>query len=128
MQTRRAYPASMLQHVTLEVAPEEIERSVELWDLLGFAEVEPPPDLAATFVWVEREGTQIHLERNRSPTAPPHGHAAVVVVDFEGTVERLRENGFEVHPGREHWGAARAKVLAPGGHQVELMAAPPAGA
>jgi hypothetical protein len=114
-----------LQHVTLEIAPEDIERSLELWALLGFRQVEPPPALAQTFVWVEREGTQIHLERNESPTVPPHGHAAVVVADFEQTVERLREADFDVTPGREHWGAARAKAAAPGGHQVELMAAPP---
>lgn len=115
----------MLHHVTLEVAPEDVERSLELWDLLGFEPVEPPPALAEAFLWVEREGTQIHLERNESPTVPPHGHAAVVVADFGRAVERLREHGFEVKPGREHWGAPRAKVVAPGGHQVELMAAPP---
>ena len=121
----RAYPGAVLQHVTLEVLPGDVERSVELWTLLGFAQVEPPAALAETFVWVEREGTQIHLERNESPTVPPHGHAAVVVPDFAGTVERLRAKGFEVTPGREHWGAPRAKTVAPGGHIVELMAAPP---
>lgn len=115
----------MLQHVTLEVAPADVERSVELWELLGFARVEPPPALADAFVWLEREGTQIHLERNESPTVPPHGHAAVVVAEFEPTVERLRAAGFEVAPGREHWGAPRAKALAPGGHLIELMAAAP---
>jgi catechol 2,3-dioxygenase-like lactoylglutathione lyase family enzyme len=115
----------VLQHVTLEVLPSDIERSVEFWALLGFAEVTPPPQLAATFTWLESRGTQIHLERTESPTVPPHGHAAVVVADFAGTVERLREHGFEVRLGREHWGAPRAKVLAPGGHRVELMAAAP---
>jgi hypothetical protein len=115
----------MLHHVTLEVAPEDIERSLELWALLGFEQVDPPAALAETFVWVEREGTQIHLERNESPTIPPHGHAAVVVADFDGTADRLRAAGFEVQPGRKHWGEARAKVLAPGSHQVEFMAAPP---
>jgi len=115
----------MLQHVTLEVAPADIERSVELWQLLGFERVEPPAALAETFVWLERNGTQIHLERNGSPTVPEHGHAAVVAEDFEAAVERLRDRGFEVTPGREHWGAARAKTTAPGGHRVELMARPP---
>jgi len=115
----------MLHHLTLEVSPGAIERSVQFWELLGFERVEPPAALAETFVWLEREGTQIHLERNESPTVPPHGHAAVVVPDFERTVERLRERGFEVHPGREHWDAPRAKAIAPGGHTVELMAAPP---
>ena len=111
--------------MTLEVSPADIERSVELWELLGFRRVEAPAGLAETFIWVEREGTQIHLERNRSPTVPPHGHAAVVVADFDRAVERVRAAGFEVTPGREHWGAPRAKALAPGGHTVELMAAPP---
>lgn len=115
----------MLQHVTLEVAPADVGRSIELWALLGFAQVEPPPALAETFTWLERGGTQIHLERSESPTVPPHGHAAVVVTDFEWTVEQLRNHGFEVTPGREHWGAPRAKAVAPGGHHVELMAAPP---
>jgi catechol 2,3-dioxygenase-like lactoylglutathione lyase family enzyme len=115
----------MLKHVTLEVAPKDIERSIEFWTLLGFQQVEPPTRLADTFTWFEREGTQIHLERTESPTVPPHGHAAVVVRDFEPTVERLKEHGFKVTPGREHWGAPRAKAVAPGGHQVELMAAPP---
>lgn len=115
----------MLQHVTLEVAPEDIERSIEFWTLLGFRQVEPPPALADTFTWLERKGTQIHLERNEAPTVPLHGHAAVVVADFDGTVKRLREHGFEVTPGREHWGAPRAKALAPGSHRVEFMAAPP---
>jgi hypothetical protein len=115
----------VLQHVTLEVSPGDIERSVEFWDLLGFRQVEPPTALAQTFTWVEREGTQIHLERNESPTVPPRGHTAVVVADFEPTIERLRQHGFEVTPGREHWGAPRAKSIAPGGHIVEFMAAPP---
>ncbi len=116
----------MLQHVTLEVAPEEIEGSIAFWRLLGFRQVEPPAALAETFVWMERNGTQIHLERNGAPTVPSHGHTAVVVEDFEQTVERLRDARFEVNPGREHWGAPRAKAVAPGGHVVELMAASPA--
>lgn len=115
----------MLQHVTLEVSPEDIGRSVEFWTLLGFVEVEPPSALAATFVWLESQGTQIHLERIESPTVPPHGHAAVVVPNFAQTVERLRECGFEVTAGHEHWDAPRAKAQAPGGHMVELMATPP---
>lgn len=115
----------MLHHVTLEVVREDIEGSVEFWTLLGFERVEPPAALAETFTWMERARTQIHLERNESPVVPPHGHAAVVVEDFDRAVEGLRRHGFEVKPGREHWGASRAKATAPGGHQVELMSFPP---
>ena len=60
-----------------------------------------------------------------SPTVPPRGHTAVVVADFESTFGALREHGFEAERRREHWGAPRALVIAPGGHRVELMAAPP---
>lgn len=111
--------------MTLEVSPRDVERSVAFWQLLGFERVEPPAALAETFTWMERAGTQIHLERNELPTVPPRGHAAVVVADFAPAVERLRGAGYAVQPGREHWGAARAKTVAPGGHLVELMAAPP---
>jgi len=114
----------MLHHVGIEVAPAEIERSVELWRLLGFAQVEPPASLSE-FTWLEREGTQVHLMPTESPTVPPRGHTAVVVADFDDTFAALAEHGFEVERRREHWGAPRAVVIAASGHRVELMAHPP---
>jgi catechol 2,3-dioxygenase-like lactoylglutathione lyase family enzyme len=117
----------MLQHVTLEVAPSAVEPAVEFWRLLGFAEVEAPADLAATFTWLEREGTQIHLMRADAPTVPLHGHVAVVVPDYPETIRRVEEAGFEVSPKRERWGSPRAEAISPGGHRVELMATPPTG-
>jgi glyoxalase/bleomycin resistance protein/dioxygenase superfamily protein len=115
----------MLHHVGIEVGPAEIERAAELFELLDFERVEPPPTLAE-FTWLEREGTQVHLMPTESPTVPLRGHLAVVVPDFEATVATLRGRGFEVEARREHWGAPRAHVIAPCGHRVELMAAPPA--
>ena len=56
---------------------------------------------------------------------PARGHTAVVAPDFDATVAALGEHGFEVERRREHWGVPRAVVIAPGGHRVELMAAPP---
>jgi catechol 2,3-dioxygenase-like lactoylglutathione lyase family enzyme len=116
----------MLHHVTLEISPEDLERSTEFWKLLGFAPVDPPADLAASFTWLEHGGTQVHLMRTRSPTVPPDGHTAVVVPDFAATVETLEARGFEVAPKRERWGSRRAEAVAPGGHRVELMERPPA--
>lgn len=114
----------MLHHVGIEIAPAEIERAAELFELLGFERVEPPPTLAE-FAWLERDGTQVHLMPEQRPTAPARGHLAVVAPDFEAAVARLREHGFEVEPRGEHWGAPRAHAIAPGGHRIELMAAPP---
>lgn len=115
----------MLHHVGIEIAPAEVERAAELFELLGFARVEPPPTLAE-FTWLQRGGTQVHLMPTPEPTAAPRGHLAVVAPDFEATVARLRERGFAVESRRAHWGAPRAVVTAPAGHRVELMAAPPA--
>jgi catechol 2,3-dioxygenase-like lactoylglutathione lyase family enzyme len=114
----------MLHHVGIEVAAAEIQRTVELWQLLGFELVEPPESLRE-FTWLERDGTQVHLMPTESPTVPRRGHTAIVVADFERTLAMLAEHGFEVERRREHWGARRALVIAPHGHRVELMAAPP---
>lgn len=114
----------MLHHAGIEIRPEEIGRAIELFELLGFEQVEPPPTLTE-FTWLEREGTQIHLMPEPAPTAPPRGHLALVVPEFGWTLERLREHGFELEQRRNHWGSPRFVVLAPGGHRVELMEFPP---
>jgi hypothetical protein len=115
----------MLHHVGIEIAPNDVDRAVEFFSLLGFEEVAPPPALAAGFTWLERDGTQIHLMHEEHPTVAERGHLAVVVPEFEATLARLHAQGFETRPGREHWGAARAHAIAPGDHHVELIAAPP---
>jgi catechol 2,3-dioxygenase-like lactoylglutathione lyase family enzyme len=117
----------VLHHVGIEVSPAEIERAAEFWRLLGFVPVAPPPSLAE-FTWLEKDGTQIHLMPAESPAVPSRGHTALVERDLDRTVARLRGHGFEVEARREHWGAARVLATAPGGHRVELMAAPPPGA
>jgi catechol 2,3-dioxygenase-like lactoylglutathione lyase family enzyme len=117
----------MLQHVGIELQPTDIDRAVEFFTLLGFEQVDPPPTLADGFTWLERDGTQVHLMHEERPTVPPRGHLAVVTPDFDATLARLREHGFEAEPRRPHWGSLRALAIAPGNHRVELMAAPPSG-
>ncbi len=114
----------MLHHVGIEVTPAAIERTVELFQLLGFELVEPPETLRE-FTWLERNGTQVHLMPNESPTVPSPGHTAVVVADFKRTFAALAQHDFKVERRREHWGAARALTYTPDGHRVELMAATP---
>jgi catechol 2,3-dioxygenase-like lactoylglutathione lyase family enzyme len=114
----------VLHHIGIEVAPADIEAAVGFFELIGFERVEPPSTLAE-FTWLEREGTQVHLMPTDDPIVPSPGHLAVVAPDFDTTVARLRGAGFKVEPKREHWGQPRALAIAPGGHRVELMAAPP---
>lgn len=116
----------MLHHVALEVRPEDAQADGRFWVAVGFEPVEPPGALGPGYDWFEREGTQIHLAHWPDPRIPARGHAAIVVDDFPGTLDRLREAGFAVSESRELWGEPRAKVTLPSGHTVELMAAPPA--
>jgi hypothetical protein len=115
----------VLQHVSLEVPPDEAERMIEFWRLVGFDEVEAPEALGDSIRWVERDGTQIHLILTEGHTVPVLGHAAVVASDHAEAKQRLRDAGFEVQDTRQLWGADRAFAIAPGGHRVELMQAPP---
>ena len=115
----------MLQHVTLELRREDWPSAKRFWETVGFHEVEPPGPLGELSAWVQRDGTQIHRPWQEDPVAPPSGHAAVVVDDWDGVVAQLRGEGYDVDERERHWGAARCFVRAPGGHRVELMAAPP---
>jgi hypothetical protein len=115
----------VLQHVSIEVPPSEAERTLEFWRLIGFDQVDVPELLGDRILWVERDGTQVHVILTEGHTAPLLGHAAVVVPDHAEAKQRLRDADFPVEEARELWGADRACAIAPGGHRVELMAAPP---
>ena len=115
----------MLQHVSLEIAPDLAEDAVAFWQLLGFERVDSPEDLGGYVTWLERSGTQIHLIHTEGGTVPVLGHAAVVVDDFEGAMKAVADAGHEVEETRRLWGARRAFAVGPGAHRVELMEFPP---
>jgi catechol 2,3-dioxygenase-like lactoylglutathione lyase family enzyme len=115
----------VLHHVSLEVAPDAVERTIELFELLGFGLVPAPEPIAPFVTWLEADGTQIHLIHTPEPTTPPLGHPAVVAAAFGSQVDALRGAGFEVEDADELWGERRAFAILPGGQRVELMAAPP---
>jgi len=115
----------MIQHVTLELRRDQGEDCVAFWELLGFRRVQPPESLADRATWLERGPTQVHLMWVDEPVVLPRGHVAVVLEDWERTLDALRAAGHEPEPRREHWGSPRAYVHDPAGHLVELMAFPP---
>src|SRR5436853_375156 len=103
----------MLQHVTIELAADQVEACVAFYALLGFERVEPPESLVGRATWVERDGTQVHLMPVGDPVVPPSGHHAVLVSDYESTFAALRDAGFDPEPRREHWGGSRSFVRNP---------------
>lgn len=115
----------MLHHVALEVSPEHLDGDSRFWTLAGFEQVEVPADLGEGYVWFEKGGTQIHLMSTGDAVVPATGHVAIVARDFEETIIRLNEGGFETEERRELWGKRRVKTVCPSGHRVELMAGAP---
>ncbi|MFL5821102.1 MAG: VOC family protein [Solirubrobacteraceae bacterium] len=115
----------MLHHVAIEVTREQAPGCRDFYRLLGFRPVEPPPTLRERALWLEREGTQVHLLFTQEPTPAPEGHLAVVVEDYDRVLESLCAGGHPPQPRAEHWGSPRALVRDPAGHRVELMAFPP---
>jgi catechol 2,3-dioxygenase-like lactoylglutathione lyase family enzyme len=115
----------MIQHVSLETRPGDVDAELAFWALLGFERVEPPGALLERAAWTQRAGTQVHLLFTDDPVVPPRGHVAVVPDDYAATTRRLEDAGFELDPRPRHWGAPRVVVHSPTGHRVELMAEPP---
>jgi hypothetical protein len=116
----------VLHHVSLEVTPDDVDRTIEFFGLLGFEKI-PAPDSIAPFVtWLESGTTQVHLIHTPEPTTPMLGHPAIVASDFDRAVEDLRAAGFAVEKADELWGERRSFAVMPSGGPVEVMAAPPA--
>lgn len=115
----------MIQHVTREILPSELDESASFYGLLGFERVPAPPGIEGRAVWLEGGGgTQIHLQftDESAQHRRPAGHVGIVVAGYSGTVERLESAGYAVEPRREHWGSPRSYVRDPAGYLVELMA------
>jgi catechol 2,3-dioxygenase-like lactoylglutathione lyase family enzyme len=115
----------VLHHVSLEVAPDDVEPTVEFFGMLGFNRITAPDSIAEYVTWLEAGTTQIHLIHTPEPTTPLLGHPAVVAPDFDGAVSALQGAGFTVEEASELWGERRSFAVMPSGQRVELMAAPP---
>ena len=115
----------MLHHISIEGQPDDAERFGELLTAIGFARVDAPEALGDAVLWFGRKGTQVHLIVTEAATAPLLGHAAFAVDDFDEAVAAVRSLGHEFEESRQLWGERRGFVLAPSGHRIELMAAPP---
>jgi catechol 2,3-dioxygenase-like lactoylglutathione lyase family enzyme len=124
---RAVASAAVIQHVSIESRRGDAPALLRFLRALGFHEIPVPPTLAERSTWVQAGATQVHLLWADEPVVPPQGHFAVVAEDYDDTLDALRAEGFEPEPRAEHWGAPRSFVRSPGGHRVEVMAAPPPG-
>jgi hypothetical protein len=115
-----------IQHVALETRRADVGPCIAFYGLLGFTEVPVPDERLKTEARFLQGGpTQIHLLFSDDPVVPRAGHHAIVLDDYAGTLERLRQAGFEPQDREQYWGSPRAKLTDPAGHLVELMEFPP---
>jgi len=115
----------VIQHVALELRPDDGEACVRFWSLLGFSPVAVPPSLGDRALWLQSGATQVHLLYADEPVIAAEGHVAVVAEHYHATLDALREAGLEPQPRTPHWGAERCFVRCPAGHRVEVMAFAP---
>jgi catechol 2,3-dioxygenase-like lactoylglutathione lyase family enzyme len=117
----------LIQHVSFEVKPDQLDACIEFYELLGFQRVTAPEKLAHYVAWLERDGDQFHLLQLPETSHMNAGHAAVPLGDdYEATQTRLRAAGHHVDDHEEYWGSPRSFVRDPAGNLVELMKfAPP---
>jgi catechol 2,3-dioxygenase-like lactoylglutathione lyase family enzyme len=118
----------MIQHVTRQIRPDQLDRCVSFYELLGYSPIAAPASVGARAVWLAhaRGGPDLHLLVD-DEAAAERGHVAFVVSPYEEVLARLEEAGFGVEPRREHWGSPRAYVRDPASNLVELMAKAPGG-
>ena len=116
----------MIQHVSFEVKPDQVDPCVEFYELLGFQRVTAPKPLADYVIWLERDGDQFHLLQLPETSHMNAGHAAVPLgEDYEAAHTRLRDAGHEVDDHEEYWGSPRSFARDPAGNLIELMKFPP---
>jgi catechol 2,3-dioxygenase-like lactoylglutathione lyase family enzyme len=116
----------VIQHVSFEVKPDQLDACIEFYELIGFKRVTAPAKLADHVIWLERDGDQFHLLQLPETSHMNAGHAAVPMGDdYEATQQRLRAAGHRVDDHEEYWGSPRSFTRDPAGNLVELMKFPP---
>lgn len=90
---------------------------------LGMREIPKPPVLAARGgAWFGSGSVVLHLGVEAAFVAAKKAHPAVRCADFDATLRRLREHGFDPQLDDAIEGVIRAFVHDPFGNRLELIA------
>ena len=123
-----AYELSGLHHVLLAIPPggEDLARRY-YGEILGMAELEKPPALAAKGgCWFRRGGLEVHLGVEKEFRAAAKAHPGVLVQDLDALAVRLKAAGADVEWDNGLPGYRRFYSRDLHGNRLELME--PAGA
>lgn len=116
-----------LHHVQLAVPPGNEEECRRFYvDVLGLAEIQKPPALAARGgVWVRADQLEIHLGVEQDSRPARKAHPGIVVRDLDGLAKRLADNAIEVAWDDKFPGYRRFYTTDPFGNRLEFLAPQP---
>ena len=116
-------PIAAIEHVQLAMPPGMENSAREFYQgVLGIPEVPKPPHLAKRGgVWFERGSLKIHLGVEADFRPARKAHPALLVVDLETLIKRLKEHNVEVIDHDPLEGYLRVYVADPFGNRIELV-------
>jgi catechol 2,3-dioxygenase-like lactoylglutathione lyase family enzyme len=116
-------PIIAIEHVQLAM-PRGMENIAREFyqGVLGIPEIPKPPHLAKRGgVWFERGMLKVHLGVEADFRPAQKAHPALLVVDLEGLMARLREHDITLVEDDPLEGYLRVYVADPFGNRIELM-------
>lgn len=113
-----------IDHVQLAMPAGEEEKARAFYiRILGFTEIQKPPELAKRGgLWLHCGDVQVHLGVENDFHSARKAHPAFIVDDLDALLEKIQTAGYEwdlSQPPLE--GFNRAHVFDPFGNRIELM-------
>lgn len=109
-----------MDHVTV-TSPEELIDDVLAWyrSTLGLAEIDKPDGADHDGGWFAAGEQEIHISLD--PHNPPKtAHFGLVVKDFDGMIQRLRDHGCHIEQASAIPGRHRCYTRDPAGNRIEI--------
>jgi catechol 2,3-dioxygenase-like lactoylglutathione lyase family enzyme len=113
-----------IDHIQIAMPAGEEEKAREFYiNLLGFAEIPKPPELAKRGgAWFQSENVQLHLGVEVDFKPARKAHPAFLVNDLVSFLANVQNAGYEADTSQPPLdGYKRAHIFDPFGNRIELM-------
>jgi catechol 2,3-dioxygenase-like lactoylglutathione lyase family enzyme len=113
-----------INHVQLAIPAGEEEKAREFYiNVLGFSEIQKPPELAKRGgAWFQSGIVQLHLGVEADFKPARKAHPAFLVDDLAALITQIQNAGYETDTSQPPLdGYQRAHVFDPFGNRIELM-------
>ena len=116
-------PIAAIEHVQLAMPAGGEAAARNFYEgVLGIPEKPKPPHLAKRGgAWFENGALKIHLGVEPDFRPARKAHPALLVVDLEGLIARLKRHGIKIMEDEPLEGFSRVYIADPFGNRIELM-------